>query len=205
MEINMRRSWTMSRLSITTALVLLAGCATPQRAASPAADEHFKVDAVHSSIGFRIEHLHVAHFYGRFNDVSGTFNFDEANPAKTVLDIHVRAASIDTHNGLRDRDLKSAQFFDVGKFKEITFRSTGANRLDEHRFSVAGDLTLHGVTRPLTVTVARTGTGPGMHGEQRSGFETVFEIKRSEFGMNAMPTLLGDDVKLTVSVEGVKE
>ena len=202
----MRRSWTMSRLSIATALVLLAGCANPQRAARPTAGEHFKVDAVHSSIGFRIEHLHVAYFYGRFNDVVGTFAFDEANPANTALDIHVRAASIDTHNGLRDWNLKSAQFFDVGKFKEITFRSTGANRLEEHRFSIAGDLTLHGVTRPLAVTVARTGTGhPGMHGEQRSGFETFFEIKRSDFGMNAMPDLLGDDVKLMVSIEGVKE
>lgn len=201
----MRRSWTIGRLSIAMALVLLAGCVTPPRAARPAADEHFKVDAVHSSIGFRIEHLHVAYFYGRFNDVVGTFAFDEANPARTVLDIHVRAASIDTHNGWRDHDLKSAQFFDVGKFKEITFRSTGATRLDEHRYGIAGDLTLHGITRPLAVTVTRTGTGPGMHGEQRSGFETFFEIKRSDFDMNAMPDLLGDDVKLTVSIEGVQE
>lgn len=201
----MRRSWTMSRLSIATALVLLAGCVTSQRAARSVAGEHFKVDAVHSSIGFRIKHLHVAYFYGRFNDVFGTFDFDQANPANTVLDIHVRAASIDTHNGMRDRHLKSDEFFDVGRFKEIAFRSTRVNRLDEHRFSIAGDLTLHGVTRPLTVTVTRTGTGPGTQGEQRSGFETEFEIQRSDFGMNAMPNLLGDDVKLTVSIEGVKE
>lgn len=195
----------MSRWSIATALVLLAGCATPQRAGRPAAGEQFKVDAVHSSIGFRIEHLHVAFFHGRFNDVVGTFAFDQADPSNTVLDIRVRAASIDTHNGLRDRHLKSAEFFDVGKFKEITFRGSGANRLDEHRFNIAGDLTLHGVTRPLTVTVTRTGTGPGMRGEQRSGFETFFEIKRSDFGMNAMPNLLGDDVTLTVSIEGVRK
>ena len=200
----MSRFRAMSCLGIATAVMLLAGCATPKRAADLSADGHFKVDAVHSSIGFRIEHLHVAYFYGRFNDVSGTFRFDETHPANTMLDLHVRAASIDTHNFWRDRDLKSAQFFDVGKFKEIVFRSTAASRLDEHRFSVAGDLTLRGVTRPLTVTVTRTGSGPGMHGEQRSGFETSFEIKRSEFGMNAMPDLLGDDVQLTVSIEGVR-
>ena len=204
-EIKMRRSRTISRLSFAAVFLLLAGCATSERAARLVAGEHFKVDPVHSSIGFRIEHLHVAYFYGRFNDVSGTFAFDQANPVNTALDMHVRAASIDTHNWLRDRHLKSAEFFHVGKFKEITFRSTGASRLDEHRYSISGDLTLHGVTRPLTVTVTRTGTGPGMHGEQRSGFETAFEIKRSDFGMNAMPDLLGDEVKLTVSIEGVKE
>jgi polyisoprenoid-binding protein YceI len=198
-------SYRMRCLSIATTLVLLTGCATPQRVAWPAGSEHFKVDAVHSSIGFRIEHLNVAFFYGRFNDVSGTFAFDEADPANTVLDIHIRAASIDTHNALRDRHLKSADFFNIGKFKEITFRSTGANRLDEHRFNIAGNLTLLGVTQPLTVMVTRTGTGPGMHGEQRSGFETSFQIKRSDFGMNAMLDLLGNDVTLTVSIEGVKE
>src|SRR5262245_20935547 len=131
---NMRHSCTICRLTIATAFVLLVGCAAPQRAGGIAGDERFKVDAVHSSIGFRIQHLHVAYFYGRFNDVSGTFAFDQADPAKTMLDIHVRAASIDTHNGWRDRDLKSAQFFDVGKFKEIVFRSSGASRLDEHSF-----------------------------------------------------------------------
>ncbi len=190
---------------VTTAFVLLTGCAAPQPARQPAAGERYKVDAVHSSIGFRINHLNVGYFYGRFDDVAGTFAFDEANPANTVLDIRVRAASIDTHNGLRDRHLKSAEFFDVGKYADISFRSTGAVRQDAHTFSVAGNLTLHGVTRPLTVTVLRTGTGRGMQGEQRSGFETSFAIRRSEFGMNAMPNLLGDEVELLVSIEGVKE
>lgn len=210
----MRCIWTVSRLSIAVALLPLLACAAP-RATGPVAGadqkpgpggaELYKADAVHSSIGFRIKHLNVAYFYGRFNDVEGTFAFDEAEPARSVVDLHVKVESIDTHNGLRDADLKSAQFFDAGKFKEIAFRGTRTTRIDPQRFKVEGELTLHGVTRPLTVTLKRTGSGPGMRNEYRSGFETVFEVKRSEFGMTAMPDKLGDEVRLTVSIEGIRQ
>lgn len=168
--------------------------------------EKYKVDPVHSSIGFRIKHLNVAYFYGRFNDAEGTFAFDDADPAASTLDIHVKVDSIDTHNAMRDKDLKSEKFFDAAKHAEIVFKSATARKIGDNLLEVTGDLTLHGVTKPLTVKIERTGSGPGMMGEHRSGFETTFEIKRSEFGMTTMlPNGLSDEVRLTISVEGIRQ
>jgi len=188
--------------------LMFAGQGGGQRAepsTSSAEAEIYAVDPVHSSNWFRIRHLNVAHFYGRFNELEGTFALSEADPAACAFDIRVKAESIDTHNIDRDKHLKSAEFFDVEKYPLITFKSRNVRRVDSGTLEVTGELTLRGVSKPLTVKLERTGTGRGMRGEHRAGFETAFEIRRSEFGMTGLMSSLGDDVRLTFSIEGVRQ
>ena len=167
--------------------------------------ETYTVDPIHSSNWFRIKHLNVANFYGRFNEIAGTYTLDDVNPVGSSFDIRIKADSIDTHNDARNQHLKSADFFDAEKNPEITFKSTSVKKTGDKEYEVKGDLTLHGVTKPLTVRIERTGAGTGMKGEYRSGLETSFEIKRSDFGMNTMQGPLGDEVRLMISIEGIRQ
>ena len=190
-----------------TALLPLVLAQTAAEKPQPPAggSETYQIDPIHSSNCFRIKHLNVAYFYGRFNEVAGTFVFNDADPAACSFDVQVNVDSVDTHNADRDKHLKSAELFDVEKHPQITFKSTSVKKMGEQTYDVTGDLTLHGVTKPLTVKIERTGAGPGMKGEYRSGCETNFEIKRSDFGMTAMIGPLGDDVRLTFSLEGIRQ
>jgi len=147
----------------------------------------------------------VAYLYGRFNEVTGTVILDPEDLAASRVDIQVKAESIDTHNADRDKHLKSPEFFDVEKYPLITFRSQACRKIGDNEYEVQGDLTLHGVTRPLTVTVVHTGAGPGMQGEYRVGFETTFTIKRSDFGMTTLIGPVADEVRITVSGEGIRQ
>jgi polyisoprenoid-binding protein YceI len=167
------------------------------------AAESFKVDPVHSNVIFRIKHLDVSFFYARFKEITGTFNFDEP----TGIAIEVKPESVDTKSEKLDTHLKSADFFNVKEFPTISFKSTAIKPVadKEGTYEVTGDLTLHGVTKPLTVTLEKSGMGADPWGGQRCGFEVLFTIKRSDFGMNFMLDKLGDEVRLTVSVEGSKK
>lgn len=174
--------------------------------AAPAAlaAEPFNVDPGHSNVIFRVKHLGISNFYARFNKISGTFSFDDADPAKGSINIEVEAASVDTKMEKLDAHLKSADFFSVNEFPTISFKSTAIAAGEDGKLKVTGDLTLHGVTKSIAVEVERTGEGPGMPGETRAGFETVFNIKRSDYGMNFMLDKLGDDVRIIVSMEGIR-
>ncbi|MBL8878433.1 MAG: YceI family protein [Phycisphaerales bacterium] len=173
-------------------------------AATVAADE-YKVDAVHSSAIFRIKHMNVSYSYGRFNDISGTIKWDDEKTAESSLKVEVKVASIDTADAKRDAHLKSADFFDAEKHPTITFQSKSIKKTGDNKYEVAGELTLHGVTKPLTISLDKTGAGADPWGGNRAGFETTFTIKRSEFGMDKMLTGAGDEVRMIVSLEGVKQ
>jgi polyisoprenoid-binding protein YceI len=191
----------MSRIAIlATAAVLIGGLAAVATAA-----ETYNVDPVHSAVIFRIKHGNVSYSYGRFNGPQGTFVFDDHEPANCSFDIKVRTKDVDTNNVERDKHLRSDVFFDVKQFPYITFKSTQVAKAGEDTYNVAGDMTFHGVTKPITVEVQRTGAGPDPWGAYRSGFETVFTIKRSDFGMDAMLDSLGDEVRLIVSIEGIRQ
>jgi len=165
----------------------------------------YEVDRKHSTVTFRIQHLNVSNFYGRFNDVKGTFAFDESGPAGLSLNIEVRAASIDTNDKKRDDHLKGPDFFHVKQHDTIKFESTEVKQGDGDAFSVTGNLTLHGVTKAITVDLELVGSGADPWGGHRAGFETSFSIKRSDFGMNYMQGGLGDEVRVTVSLEGTRK
>jgi len=213
----MKHVWSIAVTGLVAAVVLplalVAQEAKPKAAESQPAKEKpaasaagtYKVDPVHSSNVFCIRHLGVTNFYGRFNETAGTFVLNDDDPAKDAFEITIKATSIDTHNEARDKHLKSDAFFDVEKYPDITFKSTAVKKEGAGVLVVTGDLTLHGTTKPITTTVMLIGAGAGMKGEFRAGFETPFTIKRSEYGVSGLPGALGEDVKITVSVEGIRE
>lgn len=172
--------------------------------AAPAADT-YQIDPVHSSVLFKVRHLNVTDFYGRFDDVSGTVTLDPANAANDSLNLEVKADSLDTHNEKRDQQSKGPDFLNVKQFPTITFKSTKVENAGDDTYNVTGNLTLRGVTKPLTIEFKKTGEGKGMKEEYRAGGETQFTIKRGDFGMTYMPNVVGEDVTLIVSLEGIKK
>jgi polyisoprenoid-binding protein YceI len=164
----------------------------------------FKIDPVHSSIIFSIKHFGVADFYGRFNDLSGKVVFDKADPSKSSVEVTVPVESLDTKNEKRDQHLKSPDFFNAKQFPVMVFKSKKVEASGD-TYNVTGDLTLHGVTKPLTLEIKKGTEAKGMEDEIRGGGETHFTVKRSDFGMNFMQGPLGDEVKVVLSLEGVKE
>ena len=126
--------------------------------AAVAADT-YKVDPLHSTVIFRIKHLNVANFYGRFTDVGGKFVFDDADPSKSSVEVTIKAESVDTNDAKRNGHVKSADFLNARQFSKITFKSKTIKATENNQYKVSGDLTLHGVTKSLTVTIERTGEG----------------------------------------------
>ena len=192
------------RLGATIGLAGLAlglGLA-PHSTAKPTETQAFNVDPVHSSTVFRIKHFDVSFFYGRFNSVTGKVEFDAEDPANSSFIIEIKADSVDTNSGQRDRHLKSPDFFNAQEFRSIIFKSTRVSRRGDNRLEVGGDLTLHGVTRPVSLIVDYGGPKEA-RGRSLMGFETTFTIKRSDFGMTTYIAgkALGDEVKLFVSLE----
>jgi polyisoprenoid-binding protein YceI len=164
----------------------------------------YKIDPVHSSIGFGVMHLGVTNFYGRFDDVSGTVVFDKENPVKSSVELAVKTESVDTHEPKRDQHLKSPDFFNAKQFPTITFKSSKVEATGD-TYKITGDFTMHGVTKPLTVDFKKGGEGKGMQGEIRAGGETRFTIKRSDFGMTFMQGTVGDEISILLSLEGIKQ
>lgn len=185
-----------SRLLLTVTALSLAGLVSA---------EEYKVDTVHSMVVFRVKHMNISYTYGRFNDITGLVKWDDAKPAESSLKFDVKVASVDTNDEKRDTHLRNADFFDAEKHPTISFVSKSIKKTDNDKYEVAGELTLHGVTKPLTVTLEKTGMGADPWGGHRIGFETIFTIKRSEFGMDKMMNGVGDDVRLMVSIEGVRQ
>jgi len=169
------------------------------------AAEIYSLDPVHSSVVFRVKHLGVAYVYGRFNGPTGSFVFDEASPDKSAIDVRVNAEDVDTAVEKRDEHLRSPDFFNSGEYRFISFKSTSVKKLDNATYEVSGSLTLLGTSRPLMVTAKETGSGNDQGGNFRRGFETSFRIERSEFGMDYMINTVGDEVEVTVSVEGIRQ
>jgi polyisoprenoid-binding protein YceI len=181
---------------------VVAACLFPGPAALGAGT--YQVDKTHSAVIFRVKHLKVSYFYGRFNDISGTYTLDAESPENSVIDITVKADSLDTNSADRDKHMKSAEFFDVEKFPEMRFKSRTVKKSGENGFRVEGDLTFHGETRPVAVDLEYVGEGKTFLGE-RSGFHTTLTIQRADYGMDAMLTGLGNEVQLIISIEGVKK
>jgi polyisoprenoid-binding protein YceI len=185
--------------------VVVASLVFALGAARAHAQSNFKVDSAHSFIVFKISHLGVSSAWGRFNDPQGTVVWDDNDPSKGRIEVTVQTAKVDTGNSKRDQHLKSPDFFNAAQFPTLTFKSKSITKKGEGEFEVAGDLTVHGVTKPITVTVKKIGEGDkgGQFG-YRAGWETTFTVKRSDFGMNFMPGGIGDEVTINVGIEGVK-
>jgi len=173
-------------------------------ALSGAGADTFKVDPVHSTVLVRVKHLDLSNAYGRFNDISGTIEVDPTDVEKGKLDFTVKTDSIDTANDKRDAHLKSPDFFDTKQFPVITFKSSSIKKIDEKNYELTGDLTIKGVTKPVTGKFEHFGVGKGMQGEERIAAEALFKIKRTDFGMNFLVGPVGNDAEIIVSIEAAK-
>jgi len=177
----------------------------PAGAMSAAGVTTYKIDPVHSSVLFRVKHMNLAYFYGRFTAIDGMILWDDKNPANSSITAQIATDSIDTHFEKRNQDLKGPDFFNVLEFPSIQFKSRKIEKAGDAKYKVDGDLTLHGVSRPLTIELEKTGEGPGPGGGYRVGGQTVFAIKRSDFGMTYLLNGVSDEVVLTISVEAVRQ
>ena len=170
-----------------------------------AAPETYKIDPVHSTIGFKIRHL-VANVTGRFVDVSGSITVDPDHPETSSVEATIKVASIDTSNARRDTHLKSPDFFDAAKFEDMTFKSKSVKQLDKETADVTGDLTIHGVTKEVVLHVKFLGKANGPNGSPQTGWEATTKINRTDFGLvwNKVIegiSMVGDDVEINLEIE----
>jgi polyisoprenoid-binding protein YceI len=164
----------------------------------------YKVDPVHSSVVFGIKHNGVTNFYGAFKEISGTVTFDAADATKSSVELTVPVESVDTRSEKRDQHLKSPDFFNAKQFPAITFKSNKVEGSGDS-YKISGDLTIHGVTKPITVDFKRGADGKGGQGKTVGGGEARFTIKRSDYDMKFMIGPLDDDVNIILSLEGAKQ
>lgn len=186
----------LAMIAVLTALVVTA--------AQARAADTFKADPAHSSVLFRSNHANIGHVWGRFTDFGGTYALDDADPTKANFNIEVKSASVDTNQPKRDEHLKSPDFLNAKQYPTITFKSTAVKKAADKNLEVTGDLTLHGVTRAITANVELLGKGEFPQGKQRTGIEATFSVKLSDFQIKGVPGV-GDEIKLIVAIEGVKQ
>lgn len=169
------------------------------------AAQTYQIDPVHTSLVFRVKHMNTAYVYGMFRDVKGTVIVNEANPAQSSISVEVDANSVYTANEQRDNHLRSPDFFNTRQFPTIRFASTEVRKVNATTGQVKGNLTMRGVTRPITANVVLTGRGKNQQGRDIIGFETTFTIRRSEFGIRYGLPGLGDEVRVILSIEAVRQ
>ena len=195
--------------TLPLALVAAAGLALVATSAV-AAPENYAIDPAHSAVGFTIRHL-FSRVPGRFTKFEGKMAIDREDFTKSSVQVSIDAASVDTNEPARDKHLRSDAFFDVAKHPKLTFESTGVKQLAPNKLQVAGNLTIRGTTKPVTLDVDVLGFGPGYGGGFRGGFEAHTKVNRQDFGVawndvvEGGGAVLGDEVDININVEAVKE
>ncbi len=170
----------------------------------------WNLDKSHSSAGFSVKHLMISNVRGHFNDLAGSLEYDPLHVENSSVSVTIQAATIDTRDANRDGHLKSADFFEVEKFPEITFQSTAWQHKNDDELLVKGNLTMRGVTREIALTVERTQEVKDPWGGTRVGFTGRTKINRKDFGLGfnaVMETggfVVGEDVAITLETEFVK-
>jgi polyisoprenoid-binding protein YceI len=187
---------TLSTLAIALLLTL-----------SAAAQDAWQLDPMHSSAQFSVSHLGVSTVRGAFTKVSGSVQYDAANPGKSSIQTTIEAASVDTRVEMRDNDLRSPKFFDAQKYPTITFQSKKVESAGAGKLKVTGDLTIHGVTKEVVLDV--DGPTPAIKDPMgkdrlRMGASATTKINRNDFGVSADAGMVGDEVAITLDLEMTK-
>jgi polyisoprenoid-binding protein YceI len=199
-EVNMNKfQWLGSGLALLGALAL----------ARPAVAEpaEWALDGAHSKLGFSVSHLVVSSVSGRFKQFSGKVELDEANLTKSDVSISIKADSIDTDEPKRDEHLRSADFFDTKKFPELTFKSTKITKAGGKKYKVTGDLSMHGVTKSVTLDAELSDAIKSPWGKMVRSVKMTGKVKRGDFGLkwnkslDAGGVVVGEDVTLDIQVE----
>src|ERR1019366_9145379 len=172
----------------------------------------WQIDSSHTSVEFTVRHMMISNVKGQFQKTTGTITANGNDPASAKIDVTIDASSVDTRVERRDAHLKSPDFLDVAKFPTITFKSTKVEADGPGKWKVTGDLTIHGVTKPVVLEVE--GSGEPIHdpmGNTPAGASATTKIKRSDFGLTwnkALETggvMVGDEVAISIDVEAIKQ
>lgn len=199
---------TPRHFALPLAGVLLASSAAAQAPMRSPADPNpgavqagtYGVEPTHTRVMFAVSHMGFSTWFGDFTKTAGSLTLDPKNPAADSLDVTVQTASIATTNSKLDDELRDPTWFDAAKFPTIRFRSTRVTPTGPGRADVAGDFTLHGVTRPMVLHATFNGAGANVMSKAYTvGFEGAGVIKRSDFGVTKYVPLVGDEVRITIS------
>ncbi len=170
----------------------------------------YSVDPAHSHVGFVVRHM-LGKVPGEFKDFEGTFQFDEKKPSLSAADFTIKSASISTDNPKRDTHLKSGDFFDAEKYPTLTFKSKKLVPAGHHKYKLMGDLTMHGITHPVTFAVEYMGSMKDPWGSTRASFTANTKVNRKDFNilwnkkLDSGSWLIGDDVMINLDIEAVKK
>lgn len=171
-----------------------------------AAPEHYSFDKAHTQILFFVNHLGFSMSQGEFHDYDGHFIFDRENPENSSVEVEIRAESIDMDDEKWDTHMKNEDFFHVTKYPVITFKSTKIEQFSEDSANITGDLTMLGVTKPVTLTTTLNKTGRHPFNQKYvAGFSATATVKRSDFGMNYGLPLIGDEAQIRLEIEGIRK
>lgn len=171
----------------------------------------YKIDPDHSTIAFKVKHLGISSVPGRFTDFTGNISFDPASVKDSKAEAKIQAKSISTDNAKRDAHLRNPDFFDVEKFPELSFKTTGIEVISADSFKAHGDLTLHGVTKPVTLSVQYGGSAKDHRNIERAAFTATTMINRKDFGLAYNKLLetgglvVGDEVSITLEIEAIRQ
>jgi polyisoprenoid-binding protein YceI len=172
----------------------------------------WEIDPTHSSLDFTVRHAMIAKVRGRFTDFTGTLRLDEESPEKSSAEVTVQLSSVDTGNAQRDEHLRTSDFFEVEKFPTMTFVSTGAVARGDDEYTLTGDLTIHGVTKPVSFDIEVQGTAVDPFGNERIGFEGSTTINRKDWGLTwnapleaGAGVLVSDKVTITLDVSAIRQ
>ena len=185
--------------------------AAPQTTSAAPQTSTWNLDPVHSVAEFKVKHMMISNVKGQFTGLSGVLTLDEGDLTRSRIEATIDAASINTREAQRDGHLKSTDFFDVEKFPTLSFKTTGVKRNGDNELTATGDLTIHGVTRPVVFNVeGPTPPAKDPWGNTRIGLAATTKINRKDFGLHWNSTLetggilVGEDVTITLDVQFVK-
>ena len=187
------------------ALGALLAAATLAFSAAASHAAEYRIDSAHSFVQFKISHIGYSWMIGTFDTVSGSFAFDpDAGPGAQRVSVEIDTASVDTSHAERDKHLRSADFLNVEEFPTATFVGTGYEG-DGQSGTMTGDLTLHGITRPIAIAVQKVGEGKDPWGGYRAGFEGTVILVRKDFGMGYDLGPASESLELFLFIEGVRQ
>ncbi len=197
----------MVGLSVLAALTfpVLSAAADPYHIQTGNPAGNYQIDPVHSMVSFTVGHLGVSELVGRFDTISGSFSLDSADSTQARVSVQVPIDSLDTNFAQRNKDLLGPDYFNATQFPTMSFVSTKVQWQSRNAGLLTGNLTLHGVTRPVTFNLRRIGAGPDPWGGYRSGYIATATIKRSDFGMNYMLNGISDSIAVQLNIEGKRQ
>lgn len=202
--LTLNRSTTLKRLVSAALLVMPLLTVAPELQAAP---EQYVLDTQghHAFIQFKIKHLGYSWLMGRFDNFTGGFTLDADAVDKSSVKVDIDVASLNTNHAERDKHLRSPDFFNVAKFPQATFVSTKIEKTGEHTANITGNLTLKGVTKPVTLTTTYIGGGDDPWGGHRQGFEATTEIRLKDFGIDYDLGPAAQTAQIYISAEGVRK